>query len=119
MNELAKAIRKDGRSLVELPEGMELEAGLLKVVRIGRTITLEPVDASPPVSPGFYTPETLPALSAGAKAIVAAIDAKAPFVDLPASIKSADGGGGMDLEDPGLEGIDVSDDGFPGLDPDR
>ena len=41
------------------------------------------------IPPGYYTPETLPPLSEGAKAILASIDAVAPLVDVRMETKGA------------------------------
>jgi uncharacterized protein (DUF433 family) len=70
------------------------------------------------IPPGSYTLETLPPLSDGARAIIASIDAVAPFVDLSEGAKSRGEAPGIDLEDEGLEGLDVADEGLPGIDPD-
>ena len=118
MNDLAKAMRKGRRSIVELPEDMVLPAGPLRVHKVGRTIVLEPFDRPEPIAPGYYTQETLPPISDGAKAILASLDAIAPLVDVRGGEKLADGASGIELDDEGL-GMDVSDEGLPGLDPDR
>lgn len=120
MNDLpnANAIREDGRNLVELPDGIDLDLGPLRVRQLGRGIVLEPLDAPQGIPPGTYTFETLPPLSQGAKAIIASIDAVAPFVDIAEGAKSHEEAPGITLEDEGLEGVDLSDEGLPGLDPD-
>jgi hypothetical protein len=71
-----------------------------------------------PIPPGYYTPETLPPLGEGAKAILASIDAVAPLVDVRGDPKSGTVPG-ITLEDEGMEGIRLSDDGLPGIDPGR
>jgi uncharacterized protein (DUF433 family) len=72
-----------------------------------------------PLPPGYYTLETLPPLSEGAKAILASIDAVAPLVDVRATPERGGAAPGITLEDEGLEGIRLSDEGLPGLDPDN
>jgi uncharacterized protein (DUF433 family) len=70
------------------------------------------------IPPGRYTLETLPPPSEGARAVIASIDAVAPFVDLPEGAKSNGEAQGITLEDEGLEGIELEDEGLPGIDPD-
>ena len=120
MNDLpnANAVREDGRNLVELPDGIDLDLGPLRVRQLGRGIVLEPLDAPHGTPPGTYTFETLPPLSEGARAIIASIDAVAPLVDVPEGAGSHEEAPGITLEDEGLEGVDLSDEGLPGLDPD-
>jgi hypothetical protein len=119
VNDLANSIRKDGRSLAELLESSELDPEQWRVREVGRTIVLEPIGEPAGIPPGSYTPETLPPLSEGAKAILASIDAVAPLVDVRAESKGARAAPGITLEDEGLEGVRLSDEGLPGIDPDR
>jgi len=117
-DQIAKLRRRGPRLVVTLPAGFELE-GRAGVYRTnGREIVLEPDGGAQAIPPGTYTPDTLPPLSEGARAILASIDAVAPFVDVPAAAKAGDEARGIALEDEGLEGIDLSDEGLPGLDPD-
>jgi uncharacterized protein (DUF433 family) len=68
------------------------------------------------IPPGYYTPETLPPLSEGAKAILASIDAVAPLVDVRSEgVREAPR---IVIEDPGVA-IEPSDEPLPGFDPDR
>ena len=69
------------------------------------------------IHPGYYTPETLPPLSEGAKAILASINAVAPLVDFRNATRSAARSPGITLKDEGLRGISLSDEGLPGIDP--
>jgi hypothetical protein len=121
VNDLAK-ITSDRRGVVvSLSEALDGDSDNLRVRREGRTIVLEPVDGAGDdcrIPPGTYTLETLPPLSEGAKAIIASIDAVAPFVDAPEDAKSEEAVG-FTLEDEGLEGFDLSDEGLPGVDPDN
>jgi hypothetical protein len=122
VNDLAK-VTADGRTVVvDLSEALDPSQLDLRVVRDGLRIVLEPVasgDEALRIPPGSYTPETLPPLSEGAKAIIASIDAVAPFVDVPEEARSLDGDPGFTLDDEGLDSLDLSDQGLPGLDPDR
>jgi uncharacterized protein (DUF433 family) len=70
------------------------------------------------LAPGHYTPETLPPLSEGAKAILASIDAVAPLVDVRTETKGTQASPGIEIEDPGIA-IELSDEPLPGFDPDR
>lgn len=67
------------------------------------------------IPPGYYTPETLPPLSEGARKILASVDAVAPLVDLRSNRRSAAARPGITLEDEGMEGIRLSDEGLPGF----
>ncbi|HEX8306803.1 MAG TPA: hypothetical protein VF645_00105 [Allosphingosinicella sp.] len=121
MNDLAKITDNRRRVVIDLSEALLGEGDSLRVRREGRVIVLEPVEPGDEVhriAPGTYTRDSLPPLSEGAKAIIASIDAVAPFVDVSAAAKSGEEGSGITLEDEGLEGIDLSDEGLPGLDPD-
>ena len=73
---------------------------------------------SPRIAPGSYTLKTLPPLSGKAKAILASVDAVAPFVAVQEGDKAADGDAGIELGDEGIA-ISLSDEGLPGIDPDR
>lgn len=118
MNDLANVTR-NGRSLSELIESSELDPEQWRVRQVGRTIVLEPIGEPAGIPPGYYTPETLPPLSEGARAILASIDAVAPLVDVRTERKGARGAPGITLEDEGIEGVRLSDEGLPGIDPDR
>jgi hypothetical protein len=121
VNDLAKITDNRRRVVIDLSEALLGEGDSLRVRREGRVIVLEPVEPGDEVhriAPGTYTRDSLPPLSEGAKAIIASIDAVAPFVDVSAAAKSGEEGSGITLEDEGLEGIDLSDEGLPGLDPD-
>lgn len=119
MNDLANSIGQGGRSLSELLESSELDPEQWRVRQVGRTIVLEPIGEPAAIPPGSYTPETLPPLSEGAKAILASIDAVAPLVDVRGETKGSREAPGITLEDEGMEGIRLSDEGLPGIDPDR
>jgi hypothetical protein len=122
VNDLAKITPNRRGVVVSLSEALDGDGDNLRVRREGRSIVLEPVDGAGEdrrIPPGTYTLETLPPLSDGAKAIIASIDAVAPFVDVPEGAKSVEEAPGLTLEDEGLEGIDLSDEGLPGLDPDN
>jgi uncharacterized protein (DUF433 family) len=69
------------------------------------------------IRPGYYTPETLPPLSEGAKAILASIDAVAPLVDVRTEAKGAQAAARIEIEDPDIA-IELSDEPLPGFDPD-
>jgi hypothetical protein len=71
------------------------------------------------IPPGYYTSETLPPLSEGARKILASVDAVAPLVDVPADPRSKGVSCGITLADDGMEGIRLSDEGQPGMDPDN
>lgn len=71
------------------------------------------------IPPGTYRLETLPPLSAGARAILASVDA---VVSSSAPLRKAAAGHsdrppGITLEDEGDPGISLSDEGLPGFDP--
>jgi hypothetical protein len=117
LNNSANVIRKQAKTLVELPDSVEIEPGPVSVRQVGRTIMLEPADFRP-IPPGYYTPETLPPLSEGAKAILASVDAVAPLVDVRTETKEAHATARIAIEDPGVA-IELSDEPLPGFDPDR
>ena len=119
MNEIAKSPPKNRRvpgrakdgaadmSWVDRLEPLDPDAAAAALERPGA-----------PIPPGYYTPETLPPLGEGAKAILASIDAVAPLVDVHGDPKSGTIPG-ITLEDEGMEGVRLSDDGLPGIDPGR
>jgi hypothetical protein len=121
VNDFAKVTADRRTVVVDLSEALDPSQLDLRVVRDGLRIVLEPVaagDGARPIPPGSYTPETLPPLSEGAKAIIASIDSVAPFVDVPEGAESLEEEP-FTLEDEGLDSLDLSDEGLPGLDPDR
>ena len=118
MNEHATVTRRGGRQLVELPDGIDLAADRVQVRIVGDTIVLGPIGEWA-VAPGSYTPDTLPPLSEGAKAILASSDAVAPLVDMRSARNGRREAPGITLEDEGITGVRLSDEGLPGIDPDN
>jgi uncharacterized protein (DUF433 family) len=71
------------------------------------------------IPPGSHTLETLPPLSEGAKAILAAVDGafSSSVARSEAVARSTGGRPGIRLEDEGASGISLSDEGMAGFDP--
>jgi hypothetical protein len=119
VNELTNSIPKDGRSLSDLLESSEFDPEQWRVRRTGGAIVLERIGEPAGIPPGYYTKETLPPLSDGARAILASVDAA---VAKMAARKGAESGasrhrGPVTLDDDGAPGLTLSDDGLPGIDP--
>jgi hypothetical protein len=116
MNDIAKVARSGRRQVVTLPDGVDVLAGEMRVRVEGRRLVLEPLDMEPPgvrrIAPGHYTPETLPALSEGARRILESVDSAAAKSGAAGSAEAA----GAGIEEEGI-GIELSDEGLPGLDP--
>jgi hypothetical protein len=125
VNDIAKVSRNGRTQQISLPEAFQIEGDSVRVRREGRSIVLDPILAGTQgevrVPPGTYTPETLPPLSDGAKAILASVEAAASRPASPGKAAARLGGGppGITLEDEGAAGISLSDEGLPGFDPDH
>ena len=118
MNDLTHAIPKEGRTLSDLLESGEFDPEQWRVRRTGGAIVLERIGEFAGIPPGSYTKETLPALSEGAQAILASVDAAVAKMEAGAGAKAAlPQGGAITLDDDGAPGFRLSDEALPGLDP--
>jgi hypothetical protein len=120
VNDIAKVTRKRRRvpdrpkpatdmSWVDRLEPLDADAAAAALERPGERIP-----------PGYYTPETLPPLSEGARKILASVAVGVARLRTKRAAKSAEdgpGAAGITLEDEGQPGIGLSDDGLPGIDP--
>jgi hypothetical protein len=112
VNDHANVTPDRRRVVVDLSEALDPSQLDLRVVRQGRKIVLEPADAPREIAAGYYSSETLPPLSAGAKAILASVDAA--VARLRASKSAEDEA--LEIEDPAVA-IGLADEPLPGIDP--
>lgn len=78
------------------------------------------LDRAGGITPGYYTPETLPPLSKEAQKILASVAAGVARLRSKAradSVRGATGAPGITLKDEGQPGVALFDDGQPGIDP--
>lgn len=114
MNELTNSIPKDGRSLSDLLESSEFDPAQWRVRRTAGTIVLERIGEPAGIPPGSYTPETLPPLSDGARAILASVAAAVAAREAAPLHRREP----LVVEDP-APSFTIDDDALPGFDPDR
>ncbi|MGF1549856.1 MAG: hypothetical protein ACFBQW_04905 [Sphingomonadaceae bacterium] len=111
MDDRARVVSNGDRQAVEMPEGFRTDAAELRVRWEGRRILLEPIDDET-VPPGFYTLETLPPPSSGARAILATVDAVAPLKRAK-GLKGAAPEAGLAIDDAGGPTLAFDDEGMP------
>lgn len=115
MNDRVKIIRDGREHDVPLPDGIDFDLDRMQARIVGRTIVLEQMPQAGAIPPGSYTSQTLPPLSAKARAILASVDAAAARTG---AAKADDADGALEIEDAEVA-IELTDEPLPGIDPDR